>query len=416
MVRPKLSICIPTYNRARFLERLLEHLATDLQFPFSTEIVISDNCSSDDTKNVIETSRASGLQISYFRQERHVTLEENAYTALRRARGEYLVYLADDDLLDAGGTEQAIAFLDANRNVVACYAPWELYDDVEKKRFGKFFEVEADTIFNGGNIDELFDFIIAKHSFPEIGIYRAEIAWKIFIPRHFCYWAFACLAHFLDHGDVAFVARPFYLSVARSRVQRDRMQAGTAQAMADWDFYRGGLEYFVQMSLRRAGRLLTREQHLDIARMIDSFVVQRMKVALRLWVAVAKYTHAYDLFCRLALWLPPDDPLLAELRPRLPLHAAIQGLDNIIRSTSSIDRLVLLGIPNAMQLQVSMRQLGLGSDIQVAIDPAPPVNGDAQRSAVLVNSESDRSTAIELGYSPGFIFAQSDVLHFFGKS
>jgi len=77
---------------------------------------------------------------------------------------------------------------------------------------------------------------------------------------------------------------------------------------------------------------------------------------------------------------------------------------------------VLLGIPNAMQLQVSMRQLGLGSDIQVAIDPAPPVNGDAQRSAVLVNSESDRSTAIELGYSPGFIFAQSDVLHFFGKS
>ncbi|MBE7198491.1 MAG: glycosyltransferase family 2 protein, partial [Parafilimonas terrae] len=38
-----LSICIPTYNRADFLDYLLKQAAASWSFPFAYEIVISDN-------------------------------------------------------------------------------------------------------------------------------------------------------------------------------------------------------------------------------------------------------------------------------------------------------------------------------------------------------------------------------------
>jgi hypothetical protein len=51
-----LSLCIPTYNRARKLDRLLHQLREIIatsQFRESVEVIISDNASTDDTKEVI---------------------------------------------------------------------------------------------------------------------------------------------------------------------------------------------------------------------------------------------------------------------------------------------------------------------------------------------------------------------------
>ena len=48
----KLSICIPTYNRAAFLKWTLER--TEKDFP-GTKIVVSDNASSDETYHVADS-------------------------------------------------------------------------------------------------------------------------------------------------------------------------------------------------------------------------------------------------------------------------------------------------------------------------------------------------------------------------
>ena len=55
MSQPKLSICIPTYNRATYLVTLLKHLEELVeQLPFGVEVVISDNASSDNTLELLE--------------------------------------------------------------------------------------------------------------------------------------------------------------------------------------------------------------------------------------------------------------------------------------------------------------------------------------------------------------------------
>src|SRR5215203_1387058 len=51
---PQVSFCIPTYNRCRYLASLLESLVTQLaDFPFSFELVIADNGSTDATAETI---------------------------------------------------------------------------------------------------------------------------------------------------------------------------------------------------------------------------------------------------------------------------------------------------------------------------------------------------------------------------
>ncbi|MBK7095860.1 MAG: glycosyltransferase [Saprospiraceae bacterium] len=72
MVSKLLSITIPTYNRASFLKETLKQLF----FQFDEidinqiEIIVSDNCSTDNTSEVIFEFVKKGFQINYIRNEK----------------------------------------------------------------------------------------------------------------------------------------------------------------------------------------------------------------------------------------------------------------------------------------------------------------------------------------------------------
>lgn len=99
MSKPVLSICIPTYNRATLLEKLLDGLVA---LPVITnddriEIVVNDNSSTDDTQRVARdfATRYPG-KIKYFRNAQNV-FDDNFRIALSRGTGEYLK-LSNDTL------------------------------------------------------------------------------------------------------------------------------------------------------------------------------------------------------------------------------------------------------------------------------------------------------------------------------
>ena len=68
--KPLLSICIPTYNRAELLRDNLEHIVSDPDFDDEVEIVISDHCSTDETRTVGEeyAKKTAGSSISGMRR------------------------------------------------------------------------------------------------------------------------------------------------------------------------------------------------------------------------------------------------------------------------------------------------------------------------------------------------------------
>lgn len=95
---PAVSILITTYNRSRLLRRALSSVLQQTFHDF--EIVIIDDCSSDDTPQVVASFKDS--RIRYFRNQTNVGSKDGDRPHVRRfltelMRGEYFAYLCDDD-------------------------------------------------------------------------------------------------------------------------------------------------------------------------------------------------------------------------------------------------------------------------------------------------------------------------------
>jgi glycosyltransferase involved in cell wall biosynthesis len=95
----KLSICIPTYNRAGHLRDCLNSIAlSNLQSVFDYEICVSDNNSTDDTEAVVRAAQEN-LQIKYHRNSSNLGIPRNFLNVVGMAEGEFAWLIGDDDLL-----------------------------------------------------------------------------------------------------------------------------------------------------------------------------------------------------------------------------------------------------------------------------------------------------------------------------
>ena len=87
-----LSVCIPTYNRARYLENLLAELVSQIgELKFSYELLIGDNCSTDATEEVVGRYQDK-LNIRCFRRPSNLGSAENLNQLYRSAQGKYVLY------------------------------------------------------------------------------------------------------------------------------------------------------------------------------------------------------------------------------------------------------------------------------------------------------------------------------------
>ena len=117
---PKVSVCIPVYNGAKYIQRAVESaLEQDYQ---DFEIVIVDNCSTDATAVIIENIVKQCDKIRFFRNNRNIGLAGNLNKCVEHACGEYIKFLCVDDLLLPGCLKQMTAVLNnqATVSLVCC--------------------------------------------------------------------------------------------------------------------------------------------------------------------------------------------------------------------------------------------------------------------------------------------------------
>lgn len=97
--QPLLSICIPTYNRAGHLEKLLEFLTANILIDssYEVELIVVNNNSKDDTRKVLDRFEARGVRAVH-RETFLLTAEENIIHSLEYCKGEYVWFLGDDDV------------------------------------------------------------------------------------------------------------------------------------------------------------------------------------------------------------------------------------------------------------------------------------------------------------------------------
>jgi len=109
--KPILTIAVPTYNRNTKLAFLLRNLAPQLINEPRVELIISDNCSPDDTPSVVEYFVDAGLRCRYIRNREDIGPDANFLQCYAIAGGKYVWIFSDDDVILPGTINTILRFL-----------------------------------------------------------------------------------------------------------------------------------------------------------------------------------------------------------------------------------------------------------------------------------------------------------------
>lgn len=97
-MKPLLTICILSYNRAEQVDALLLYLRRSLLPPYGgeLELLVVNNCSTDGTTQALARHEREGVRVLH-RELFLSTAEENMIASLEHCTGEYTWFLGDDD-------------------------------------------------------------------------------------------------------------------------------------------------------------------------------------------------------------------------------------------------------------------------------------------------------------------------------
>ena len=127
MTNPLVSICVPTYNRASALRESLKSICGQDYAPL--DILISDNCSEDDTEQVCREIAKADPRVRYVRQPRNIGLYGNHNFCIDESRGEFLCFFHDHDDRDLRIVSEYVAFMLRHPEVGIVCSDWELIDE-----------------------------------------------------------------------------------------------------------------------------------------------------------------------------------------------------------------------------------------------------------------------------------------------
>ena len=184
---PRVSVVIPTYNRAGYVSEAVASVLAQTYRDF--EVIVIDDGSTDNTPEVVGSYRDA--HIRYFYQEnRGVSAAMN--TGILASTAEYIAILDSDDVLVEEALQKSVAFLDQHPEVGYCFGQSYTIDEsgrplrssprgprVTFVRDGR--EEIAQVLMGGRSIGSM----VRRSCFQEVGLYNTELPmsedWDMFI-------------------------------------------------------------------------------------------------------------------------------------------------------------------------------------------------------------------------------------------
>lgn len=123
---PRLSIGLPVYNGEQFLSDALESLLEQTFGDF--ELIISDNASTDGTREICESYTLQDKRIIYLRNPENIGATKNFNRVFYWASGQYFRWAAVDDICAPDLLKKCVNVLDRHPDVVLSYSKTQLID------------------------------------------------------------------------------------------------------------------------------------------------------------------------------------------------------------------------------------------------------------------------------------------------
>ncbi len=125
---PLVAICIPSYNYDELIGKCIESVLQ--QTYHSLEIIISDDCSSDNSDLVIRQFKDE--RIHYIRQPKNLGMVPNWRACLAMSSAPYTLLIGADDYLKPRMIEKCVSVLESDPDIAFCHTAAEFFDSEGK--------------------------------------------------------------------------------------------------------------------------------------------------------------------------------------------------------------------------------------------------------------------------------------------
>ena len=135
---PLLSIGMPVYNSIGTIEKSIESLIKQTFTSF--ELIISDNCSSDGTYELLQKIASTDLRIKLIRQPHNIGASRNFEFLLFKSTGKYFMWAAADDFWLSDFAQENLDFLEINPDYVSSISKVRYMDNktYPERKMGTF--------------------------------------------------------------------------------------------------------------------------------------------------------------------------------------------------------------------------------------------------------------------------------------
>jgi glycosyltransferase involved in cell wall biosynthesis len=123
---PSISLALPVYNGERFVAECIQAILNQDFEDF--ELVITDNLSTDGTKEICQRFAASDKRLRYVRNERNLGAAPNFNLGFALSSGCYFKWCAHDDLLSADFLGKCVRALEEQPHAVLAYGTTKCID------------------------------------------------------------------------------------------------------------------------------------------------------------------------------------------------------------------------------------------------------------------------------------------------
>ncbi len=144
MTEKLVSIITPTYNCAKFIARTID--SVQAQTYKNWEMVIVDDRSQDNTKEIVEEYMKNDSRIKYHLFEENSGAAVARTTSMKLAQGAYMAFLDSDDIWLPDKLERQIKWMEENDYAFSCTAYEQI--DEEDKPLGKTIKTIKKTDYN----------------------------------------------------------------------------------------------------------------------------------------------------------------------------------------------------------------------------------------------------------------------------
>lgn len=124
-MQPLVSVIIPTYNRASFLEKSVQSVVS--QTIKDIEIIVINNYSTDNTLDIIRSFNDNRIKIINFKNGGVIAKSRNQ--GMMHATGKYIAFLDDDDLWCTDKLELQIKYLESHPEFGLVYSNAVIIDE-----------------------------------------------------------------------------------------------------------------------------------------------------------------------------------------------------------------------------------------------------------------------------------------------